>query len=476
MRSLSAEIAGWQAASSDTGIGRPPSPDECHPGQWAVVNSEARLNAVMCGRQWGKTYAARALARLVIARPGTRVIYATLIRRNCKKLFWRPLFADLDAAGWTYTKNDTDMVATFNNGSWIQALSCSEMNDLRTIRGDQADVFIVDECQEPNEEVMRTLVLTVALAMLVKRRGKLYLFGTVPPEMATFFTDCMDDPGWQAFGHGLNEDGTDRTPPISMLDNPNIKPEDIRDTYAIAGIGEEHPIWQREVEGRRVRDPETIVYEYDAERNHVDLEDVDRSDRSTWRYSMGVDLGFQDADAIVVLGWNRADGDRRLYLVHEWHENHLDVEALSTRVRDAYAAYRPVVVTGDHGGHAAQKILKTLSDRLGVMIQPKPSDVAVSIGLVNDDLRTGRLKADKASDTVRDMAQVSWAISPKTGKREANKRGFHSDLVDALRYAHWGARHWRSKEPPKELTRNEKRDKAHWDGVKREQRIKRRMG
>jgi uncharacterized sporulation protein YeaH/YhbH (DUF444 family) len=135
---------------------------------------------------------------------------------------------------------------------------------------------------------------------------------------------------------------------------------------------------------------------------------------------------------------------------------------------------------------------------MGIVYDRKPSDVMVSVGFVNDDLRTGRLLfplEDTESQTIAEMAvalapeehkqrvgqlfqdldspslareagRVMKSVNQRTKKIEINKRGYHSDLTEALRYAHHVARAYRAKAPPPPKT-DEQRRYDHEDAKER---------
>lgn len=439
-------------------LGRAPVAEDSFPRQWDYVTSEARKNAVCCSRQAGKTSGAGLASEVVLSRPETRVIYATLIRRNAKKLFWWPLLENLKERGWSSAQdeaNESDMMLWLPNGSFLQALSCEKMADLERIRGDQADLFIVDECQAPRDDVLEALVTKIVPMMLAKRRGRLDLLGTVPEVEPCVFANRLD---------GIDEKGAQlvgwRTHGWTCFDNPYMPRERIDEEAKESGLYPGHPTYDREFLGLRVKDPSKLAYEYDADRNTARFADVDFEDGSGWRHALGLDLGFQDCDAIVVVAWRREDADRRLYVRYQWAANHQDVDQLATKLHAVLKEFRPNAIVGDHGGHGAVKVLETLKARLGVEVQTKPTDVMVSVGLVNDDLRTGRLQLPARSQLGDDLGKVLRTVNPTTRRVEINKKGFHSDLSEALRYAHHAARHWAAKPPKGEETRDERRLRA----------------
>ncbi len=433
-----------------------PAAGDSFPKQWEYITSNAKFKLVLCGRRSGKTTGSRMRTiHRALTRPGYRKLYVTLIRRNCRKLFWRPIIAELQAREVDFEANEVDMIVRLANGSLIEATGCDDVRGAGKIRGDFYDEVEVDEAQEPNDDVIEPLVEEVLFPMLIDRGGEMSLLFTPPDSMAGYVVDRLSDPRWTRFGW-------------SMFDNRFIPPEQILEMVEAKGLTPEHPVYQREILGLPVVDPEKIVYEYTPARNHCDPATLDRSDKEQWRCSMGLDLGFQDADAIVIVAWRRDDGERRLFTLFQWRENHLDVDVLAAKVAEVYREFRPSVVVGDHGGHAAQKILKTLETRLKVPIQGKPSDVNVSIGLVNDDLRNRRLFVEDRTPLVKDLGLVTWHIDTATKKRVANKRGYHSDLADAFRYACWGARHWAAKAPKPVETINDRRDRQWLEQQRRE--------
>ncbi len=470
-------------AARATWVGTPPTEAQVnYPASWDIATSSGSLNAVLCSRQWGKTSTARLIARLGMAVPGHRTIYATLIRRNCKKLFWRPLLDELAADGWGVherdqhgrkASNDTDFILEGPNGSWLQAVSCSSMADLGNIRGDQADAFVVDEAQEPGDDILEALIFKIALAMLLKRNGRLWVMGTVPEFEPTVFTRVVDDPKWRTFGHSEAKGTAER----SIFDNPSIDRAVVLGKCGEAGLVPGHPVFEREIMGRRVKDPSKLAYEYLAGRNDYDPATYDFR-RGDWRHAGGLDLGFQDRDAICIGGWRDVDAARRLLVRWAWQHNHLDVDDLADVMQVVMRVFPNITWCGDHGGHGAVKVLKTLEARMQIYFLPKPADVMVSVGLVNDDYRAGRLllptvdvvtplllaEVDRMPWDERRKDRVRRLLTPpepasiaddagkvtktlRNGKVEINKKGFHSDLTECKRYMHSAAWHFRA-EPP----------------------------
>lgn len=506
---LGALFEGLESRSTGV-VGKVPCPTAesvKRPEQWEIATSTATWNAIVCARQWGKTHCARIIARILLAAPQTRTIYGTLIRRNCKKLFWDPLIEGMIADGVRLdirnsrgkkATNDNDLMLTLpSNGSFLQAVSISKMSDLKTIRGDQCDGFIGDEFQEPNEDVQRALLERIVPSMLGKRGGRAWVFGTVPEVEPSCFAEKLDDPKWRTFGHSEKKG----TPPRPVWDNPFIPPENVDKINEEAGLHPGHPAYERETNGRRVRDPKSIAYEYTPGFN-----DYDPREGPDWRgvqhvTGWGLDLGFGDCDAIVIGRTDPRDRLRTIRVLWSWAMNHLDVFDIAYLVECVAEVLPPGAIVGDHASAGGgKKTLETISAVLGMAMDTKPGDVMTNLGFVNDDLRSGRLLlptvdlwTDKiaavarrrfaaeprkiyavlvmlgvAKDECRIKVRELWpdgdpkrarlleaierdrvnlgkelqtvvkSVNPRTGKLEINKRGKHSDASEACRYMRHG--------------------------------------
>lgn len=427
--------------------------DACCPESWRYMTAESRFNVVWCSRRAGKTASkVRKHARRGMLKPNSRWLYITMIRDNAWKYYWEQLKRVLTEKRVRFDSNEARMMLTLENGAFFQATSADDIADVGKKKGDEWDGVGVDEAQDFPVKVLSTLIDVAIFPSLGNRGGFLDISGTPPPVQHGYFYDLIKSKRFTEFRW-------------TMFDNkfyPNAQ-EEYELALSTRGLTPDHPIVRSEYFGELVTNPEALVWEYDPQRNHMD--EVDTSDRGAWRFTMGIDLGFQDRDAIVVLGWRKDDPEKRLFVVEQWQQNHLDVDQLSAVVLPLYHKWKPVHVVGDHGGHGAVKVLETIANRLGIIMGRKPGDLLVSIGLVNDDFRAGRLKVPPGSPVATDARLETW--DQASTKKEVDKGGYHSDIMAALRYAHEGARHYQAKAPKPEPTREEKR--IQWENKKRQQ-------
>jgi hypothetical protein len=156
---------------------------------------------------------------------------------------------------------------------------------------------------------------------------------------------------------------------------------------------------------------------------------------------MGVDIGGaedrNDSDAIVVFGWRMDDPTRKIYERHSW-KGHGDSDEFCARVLNTFRQWQPMQsLCIDTAGAGAGKMIEAMRPRFGGLeTTPKPTSVDVSTRLVNDELRSRRMRLDPNGEIAK------AAKTCRKGKHE-------DDVMAAVRYAFHGAVNWLAKETTK---------------------------
>ncbi|HET8772781.1 MAG TPA: hypothetical protein VFP80_03280 [Thermoanaerobaculia bacterium] len=233
--------------------------DSACPAQWDYMSSAARFNTVACSRRAGKTTAAWLRALRSLSRPGTWTHYVSLLRRNARTQFFLPLLRWIEARGWPHKANLSDLIIETPWGSYLKAFSVTDMGSVGSVKGDRSDLFMLDECQEPADDVIEALIDVAATPMTIDTGGAIDLLGTVPEVEPCFFSRALDSDQWAHFAWTMFDHDLPR--PAAE------KRADVEQVVRTRGLTWEHPIVQREYLGRRVRDPGKFVYEFDWARN-----------------------------------------------------------------------------------------------------------------------------------------------------------------------------------------------------------------
>lgn len=428
------------------------------PGAWRVCQDESSAQVWKCSRRSFKTGTAiRRTVKRSSERAGWRTLYIHRTRALAKQQFFetgetvgeypnRGIRELLRHHNIPELRHDlTELWVRLHNGSLIQAIGCDNIRDVDKKLGFQWNDIILEECQDWDDDILQRLVKKTIIPTLFDRGGSMTLMGT--PAQVEF-----------GFWYELYTDSPFTKHEWTLLDNPFITREEVVSKYRLAGLlvdfenpRNNDPLVQREVFGLHAIDKSALLYAYEPGRN--DWDDGKPPDTTTgpWSFAYGLDIGGanegNDRDADAVLGWRRDDPEHRLYEIASWEARQLDSEQLAAIASRNYGAWKPMVAAcGDTGGAGANKAMATISKRVGgIHWTPKPTSVELSMRLLNDELRSGRLKVNPKGLIARDCR-----LCTKNGK-------YHSDVMAALRYAQHCATNFMAKPPPPPETDDERR-------------------
>jgi len=405
----------------------------CFDAQRPFAANTARFGTAVCTRRAGKTVGVAAkLLNVARLKAGCVALYITRSRINAKRIFWRILRQMNADYGLGGTPSESELSITLFNGSVIYLAGCVHEDEIENFRGLPIGIVVLDEAQSLPQWIER-LVDEVLAPALMDFAGQLWLVGTPGPVPSGYFKSCVDNPAW------AHESWT-------VFDNPWIQrksrtperpqgytPEELlEDELRRTGKSREDPSIQREWFARWVTDTNSLVFAYDATRNHR------TPGRRHQHYVIGVDLGFDDADALAVLGWS--DDGPEVELVEEWVGTKQTPTDLFTRIKALEAKYSPQAIVCDTGG-LGKKIVSEWQGRFSVGIEAAEKTRKLEhVELLNDALRTGRFFAPRDGRFAADCALVEWDKSnPESWKIGTQ---FHSDICDAVLYAYRRALHW----------------------------------
>ena|SRR5271165_1619281 len=407
----------------------------CFKEQVKFIRDSSKLKTAVTGRRAGKTYACGAyLLHTALSVPRSTSLYITLTRSNAKKIIW-PTLNELNyeyKLGGVF--NESDLSVTFNNGSRIFLSGANDSSEVEKFRGLGLALCIIDETQS-FKDYLETLIEDVISKALYDFDGTLALIGTPGPVPTGYFHRCSISPN---FNHHK----------WTMFNNPYIKrksgktPQQILDQDLVRkGVTAHDPSIRREVFAEWVTDTDSLVFHYSAGLN--DYREVPTPPPT--EYVIGVDLGFDDADAIAILGWSASSPN--IFLIEESIKNKQTITDLSEEIAKFIAKYNPMAVVMDTGG-LGKKIAEELRKRYALPIEAaEKSRKFEHIELLNDALRTARFKAKSSSQFAQDCMLVEWDKS--NPNKLAIKNSFHSDITDAVLYGYRSALHWLF-EPPKQ--------------------------
>ena len=403
----------------------------CFDRQLAFVRDSARFRVAVCSRRAGKTVAcAILLLERAIASPRTNHVYITLSRLNAKRIIWRELIDLASRFDLGCVANETELELRLPNGSKVYLSGAKDAGEVEKFRGLSLSTVVIDEGQSFRSH-LRQLIDDVIVPCLWDVQGHLVLIGTPGAVLAGPFYDAWTAASWSKHSWTIADN------PWILRKSGKTPDEILAEERARRGITEEDPTYQRESLGRWVRDEQSLVLRYDAGRNgYLSIPD------GQWEYVIGIDLGTDDADAIAVLGWRA--GCKDLYLIEEHVQSGQSITDLMEQVTRLRARYQPRRMVADTGG-LGKKVVLEMRKRWGVSVDPADKTRKLEhLALLNDDLRTGRFRARAESRFAQDSQLITWDPDHRGAKISDS---YHSDIADAVLYAHRAAAHYMEEAP-----------------------------
>jgi phage terminase large subunit len=404
--------------------------------QLAFVLDPSPYATAVCSRRAGKTVACAAdLIHTALSFPGVVCLYITTSRANAKKIIWEELLSINQRYQLGARINNTELTLLVPNKSRVYCSGAKDEAEVNKFRGMAFKKVYIDEAQSFRSHI-RSLVDEVISKALFDYDGQLRLTGTPGPVPAGYFYDCATSPQW---AHHT----------WTMLDNPWLKRKSgkspkklIEQDCLRKGVTVDDPTIRRECYGEWLEDSNSLVIRYNKDLNHYEDTPILNN------FVLGVDIGHDDADAIVAIGWS--DGSPTAYVVEEYVKAGQDISSLATEIDRFIKKYQPLKVVLDTGG-LGKKIAEELRKRFSLpVVAAEKARKFEFIEILNDALRTGKLKAKANSTFAEDARKLEWDRDVRNPDKPKVKDTFHSDVVDAVLYAFREALHWLYRpEPPK---------------------------
>lgn len=423
----------WILKHSTKAIKQPFRLEEyCFDKQLEFIRDPAKFKTAVCSRRAGKTFACAAdLSYSAITNKKVVCLYITLSRLNAKKIIWPELCEINRRFSLGGKTNESELSITFHNQSTIYLSGAKDSKEIEKFRGLAIYKAYVDESQSFRPYI-ENLVDEVISKALFDHDGTLCLTGTPGPVPAGYFYKCATNTEWS------NHHWT-------MFDNPWLEKKSgktprqlVERDLKLKGVGIDNPTIQRECFGKWVIDSDALVIKYDSARNNY----LFIPDSPTpWRFIIGVDLGFDDSDALCVLGYN--DRYNAAYLFEEKVQAKQGITELVGQISDFYSRYRPDKIVIDTAG-LGKKIAEEITRRYAIMLEPADKARKFEfIELLNDALRTKRFFAKSSSRFAQDAMILEWDKDPEMKSEKPKiKESFHSDIIDAVLYAFKDSYHW----------------------------------
>ena len=396
-----------------------------------------RFRNAVCSRRAGKTVGIAAdMVDLAQNEPEVNLLYITITQLQARAIIWADLMKIIEGYEIECKTDNTRLTITFPNKSKIYIAGAKDRTEIEKYRGWKLRACYIDECQS-FRSYLKELINDIIIPALRDKRGQLYLTGTPGPVKAGVFFEYSQSKNWKAHHWTAFENPYMHSPPDLDLE------EVLQEERVIRGIDESDPSYIRETFGKWVEDKDALVFKFSKARNIYDVVPTD----GEWHYIIGIDIGYNDSDAIAVIGYNTHH--KKVYLVDEHVKNKQNISQLVEVIYRYKDEYNPIRMVMDAGA-LGKKIQEELRMRHGLNIEAADKTRKVEfIELLNDDLRTEKFKAFKNSIFEEDCMLVQWDKDSRIRNPEKPKISdtYHSDICDAVLYAWRECRHYLSEKP-----------------------------
>jgi hypothetical protein len=394
--------------------------DPAFPSQGAFVADTSRFLTAQCSRRAGKTNGLALRFFYTLAKhPGALCLYIALTRESARNIMW-PVLQEQDALlkiGCEFTESNLTM--THPNGARLQLFGADMKNFIRRLKGIKTPGAAIDEAQDFGVHI-QSLVDDVLTPTLTDYEDSwLAVVGTPGPIPFGYFFDITQN---KKYGFSFHAWTCFENP---YLPNARGFVDQLKKRYE---WDDSNPTYLREWKNQWVLDLESLLIRYEEAKSHyVELPPA------KWNYIMGIDIGFEDADAIAVIAWS--DSSPNTYLVEEVITNKQGLTELVSQIRSLGLKYDISKMVIDEGG-LGKKLAEEIRRQHHIPVQAADKSRKMeTVEFLNDQLRMGKFKARSNSRFASDskMVQIDWEKTTPDSIKVKN--GFHSDVIDAVLYA-----------------------------------------
>lgn len=393
--------------------------------------SESRFRAACGGRRAAKTTGA-AIKLLVTEtlNPKANSLYTTISTTSIKDQIWPELRGWIDKYELPFDIKETTLKITRRHSSGqILLRGASDKKQMQKRRGGKLILAICDEAGIFGKELQGYARANITPS-LRDLQGEFLLIGSPPEVPEGLFAEIIQGrrPNW-AFREW------------NITDNIFLSPK-ARDLELIRkeeGLAADDPIFIMEWLGKLCVDHRVTVFVFEANKNGFE---GDADIPPDARYWLGVDFGFNDETALVVLAW--VPDEPTMWVVESWGASGQTSDPIADKIIELKSKWGITRVIGDTGGYG-KGVAEEIWKDYGIFIeQAKKSEKLNHIKFMNAAFLRQELWVNLTEDdgVAAELPKVRW---------DDNKKAIHNRARDnkcmALLYVWRAARDVAGKTP-----------------------------
>lgn len=371
----------------------------------AINNPKYRAVVAALSRRTGKTFIANVIAQLVSYMPGANILvmspnYAlSSISWDIQRSYFNKFEVELVRA------NAKDKILELSNGSTIRMGSVSQVD---SVVGRSYDLILFDEAAL-DEKGMDAF--NIQLRPTLDKMNSKVIFISTPRGKNWFY---------KFFERGFSDDFPEWVSIHSdWHENPRVKIEDIEQAKRAMSDAEFRQEYEADfvvMQGR--------IWNFRAEC----VRDVDPSEIELWDVIAGIDIGFRDATAFVVI---LTDGEK-FYIVDEYQSATRTTAGHAKQIQKLQEKWNIDFIYIDS---AAQQTKYDFAMNYDISTINATKSILDGIGYVASIVEHNRLIVDpRCRDVISTLENYVWDDREGLIKEKAKNNGFQH-MADAIRYA-----------------------------------------
>ena len=359
-----------------------------------------------------------------------RIVYASQTADKAKDLCWGPMqvWNKELKLGWVFREKDNKIITRSND---IVMRGLKDIASAEKDRGEPIKLAIIDEPQSIKERILQYYDYNILEGGMrdFGEYARILYTGNPPHYLNEFLEREMNNPE-NKYIH------------TTMFDNPKysrksnidylmsiikrrglIMEEDENGNRSVFTVSD--PAYRREFLGERVQDEHLTIFHVNDYNFYDHLPEEDEYEKV-----MGIDVGHKDADAIVVIYYSRNTG--KIYLHHEEEKSKQNIFELAERIVEVDKIHETSMKRIDEGG-LGQKISHELQSRYNIYLQPADKQNKMTyVEILKAEIDRGNFLFQRGSELAKEMNQIIYSDDKS---KIDDKRGYHSDLLDATLYS-----------------------------------------
>jgi phage terminase large subunit len=374
----------------------------------ALNNPAYKFVVAAVSRRLGKTFIANVIAHLVSLVPGMSILIISPNYSLSEVSFelQESLLAKFNLE--VERSNLKDRIITLKNGSSIRLGSVNQV-DSRVGRSYHFIIFDEAGLTDDGKDAFETQLLPT-----LDQLGSKALFISTPRGSKNWFAEyyyrgfSVDHPTWVSIQADYTE-------------NPRLSPETItaaRASMSADKFSQEFEACFTVFEGQ--------IYKFDESKCSVEID----FNTDTLEIFMGIDIGFKDPTAILVIGYAREEN--LYYILDEYQERYETTSKHAVAVRDLISKYGSDMIFIDS---AAAQTRHDWAVEHDIPTIPAKKSILDGIAFIQSIVEQNRLLVNnKCVKAISMLNQLRWDAKANL-LAEKPVRDDHIHLADALRYA-----------------------------------------